>query len=78
MKVILNDLMYNDKEIFSKRPHLQHNFKVPKSHITPQSMHPALQIPIFFLLFFYFFYFSIISSIFASIIKCMHFQSVLG
>lgn len=62
MKVILNDPMYNDKEIFSKRPHLQHNFKVPKTHVIPQSMYPALQIP---------------AIIFASIVKCMHFQRVL-
>lgn len=45
MKVLLHDPMYTHKEIVSKRPPLPHSFKVPKTHVIPQSAHPALEIP---------------------------------
>lgn len=41
MKIILNDHIYKDKEIYSKRPPMPHNLKVPKTHVIPPKMSPS-------------------------------------
>lgn len=38
MKIILNDPIYKDKEIYNKSLPMSHNFKFPKTHVIPQSM----------------------------------------